>query len=102
MRRPIEFWLEARGKWIDSGLSKREYCRRNALCLATFNNKLRDMREGECVDPGGLVQVRPEAVAGAFQAEGSGVRIYAAGVGIEVDEGFSRETLAAVLEVLRA
>ena len=95
----IEFWVQARESWRASGLTQQEYCYRNGLPLYTFKYKLKEIKAR---DKGQLeiVQVQANTVRQASTCEKSGIRLFAAGVGIELDEGFSKAALAAVLEVL--
>jgi len=100
---PDSFWLKTFKMWKKSGQSQAEFCRTHDLCRSTFYNKMKSL--APFYPPANeltLVELSPSTVAEAFASHASGIHLHIAGIDIEVDEGFSRDTLRSVLEVLHA
>ena len=78
-----------------SGMSVAAYCRDSQIKPSDFYTWRRRLREQRCA--GGFLELIP----GRLDSTASGVRIHLnAKVGIEVERGFDRSTLRAVVETL--
>lgn len=90
-----QYWQRHTQQYQASGLSQAAYCSKHGLSLSTFLYWLHKHRSES--QPVKLVQVQPLAPPEPATA----LRLVVNGYGIEVCEGFSPASLAAVVRVLR-
>jgi hypothetical protein len=87
-----EFWIEQNKKWKASGLSRKDYCRRNDLKVTTFDYYRKKYKGKEEQ----LVEITN---TGVQEDEGIEIRIRK-GIGIRVTKEFDRELLRTVIACL--
>jgi len=90
-----QYWRRHTQQYQASGLSQAAYCSKHGLSLSAFLYWLHKHRSAGI--PVKLVQVQPLASPEPATA----LRLVVNGYGIEVCEGFSPASLAAVVRVLR-
>jgi hypothetical protein len=109
------FWEECVTRWRKSGLSVREFCRREALAEPSFYGWRRELARRETGEHPSRQPARPqsrrvakrttflpvEVVAANFAAPAAGLEIVLPrGRRVRVRPGFDRLTLEAVLDIL--
>ena len=96
-----KYWTDHVQRWRESGLTQREYCKREGLSIERFGAwKRRLDRENQSM-AGGLVAVPPKIVSSAlFTARPALGLVVDERYRVEIPDAFSPSTLEAVLQVL--
>lgn len=93
-----QYWGGHIQQWRGSGLTQKEYCRREGISLERFGAWKRRMEREE--HSGALVAVPPRIVSAALSADSSLRLVVEERYRVEIPDAFSSDTLEKVLRVL--
>jgi hypothetical protein len=96
-----EYWTGQVRQWRESGLTQREYCKREGTSIERFGAWKRRLDRENQSESRGLVAVPPKIVSSAlFTARPSLGLVVDERYRVEIPDTFSPSTLEAVLQVL--
>lgn len=100
-----QYWIDQLSEYWDSGLTIQEYCELKEVSYESARRwiaLLKKEREGKGTEGEALELVEVTMPPSGVSHSGTGVKILANGVAVQVDKNFDQETLIHVLSVLRA
>lgn len=96
-----KYWTAQVERWRESGLTQREYCKKEDLSIERFGAWKRRLDHEDKNESRGLVAVPPKIVSAAlFTARTVLGLVVAERYRVEIPDAFSPSTLEAVLQVL--
>ena len=96
-----EYWTGQVQRWRESGLTQREYCKREGISIERFGAWKRRLDHENQSEARGLVAVPPNTVSSAlFAARPALGLVVDERYRVEIPDAFSPSTLEAVLQVL--
>ena len=96
-----EYWTGQVQRWRESGLTQREYCKREGISIERFGAWKRRLDRENQNESGGLVAVPPKIVSSAlFTVRPVLGLVVDERYRVEIPDAFSPSTLEAVLQVL--
>ena len=96
-----EYWTGQVRRWRESGLTQREYCKREGLSIERFGSWKRRLGSDNQSESRGLVAVPPRIVSSAlFTTRPALGLVVDERYRVEIPDAFSPSTLEAVLQIL--
>ncbi|MDA8162242.1 MAG: IS66 family insertion sequence element accessory protein TnpB [Desulfobacteraceae bacterium] len=95
-----KYWTDQVQRWKESGLTQREYCKKEDLSIERFGAWKRRLDHENQVETGGLVAVPSKIVSSALFTRPALGLVVDERYRVEIPDAFSPSTLEAVLQVL--